>query len=942
MRRLRRRRAFGAVCVIAAVAGSAYAQLAITSPTAQTNGSIPQSAPGRLVFSIRNTSTGTITINSITAPGGPFAGKLPATPPGCMGVTVGRLDNPGAQAATLAPNQQQQYIASTTSGFAVSPADCTWTINSDAGAFSVTTSFITSTLPGSAEVQPMTMDFGSQFVGNTETQDLVVSNYSASGSGVAMLGDTSGRFTFDTSVCGAGNTLMCPFTVPASGAAVQLPVICNPMMSFSSPTNVSIYSYGGGSGGMVLLGTTQLQNCVGGNAIQIQNAPISIITTLGQTGAGSAHIISLSGTGNLDGASLTSSDPSFHFNSFGCTTQTCNPGVALPTDLTIECIGSSAQTTATLTVYGSGVGSDAGQVTCVAMGSTGTLGAMPNPVDFMQVDVGTTPTQNLTLYNSGGSPVSGVYVDPPTNTTDWSISGCPMTAPCTIGAGSSQDVTVTFHPQSHGDRSTTTTVHASGPILPISVSLQGTGMGGVMSITDPSGPPYELDFGTIPRGQPFTRTLTVSNIGNKTFSATVTGAAAPYSITPTTSQMISPLANQNYTVTCQSTTAGASNPGSLAVMSDAYLGSNASVSLKCAIADTAVQVMPQQFDFGEVRTGTPTRTLMVTVTNPASASVAAHITSMQLRESRTGLSISPATTDKTLQPGESTTAMLVLMTAADSDLTGEFLDITVDSAMLSLPVTGKVVTAKSRVVPAMIDLGTACVGTQVSQVVMLSNEGTATLAVDRPTMDMSFVASTSITTYPSALPPMMSISAEVAPVSSAAGKLSGTLTWDDDVPSHYQVPVTVETVSSGTAISPALLDFGSVAVDAAAFPQHITIENCDLDATDVTIKAITTHASPVGAWVLEPRLGYKKTLPPHEKQAITVTFRPPARGRYEADLEVVTSVGPKTIKLRGDAVGRDFDNTSFYACACETPQSPAKGWPIFVAVLFVIVRRRRR
>jgi hypothetical protein len=407
------------------------------------------------------------------------------------------------------------------------------------------------------------------------------------------------------------------------------------------------------------------------------------------------------------------------------------------------------------------------------------------------------------------------------------------------------------------------------------------------------------------------------------------------------SQLVTPLSQKDYTVTCESQTASASNDQTLSVTSNAQFNSSASVSVKCAIADTSVQINPQQFDFGEVRTGSPRRELMVTVTNPAGGAPA-HVTSKQLREPRTGLSLEPAMTDRPLQPGESTSATLVLTTEVDSDLTGELLDITVDSAMLSLPVTGKVVTAASSITPQAIDLGTACVGTTVMGDVTLSNDGTATLQVEQPSVDMSFIASVpGNMTFPSPLQPGMQLTATVEPIVTTKGAVNGTFTWDDDATSQaYQLPVKVEYIDSGTAISPALLDFGSISVDAAGFPKHVNIENCDLMSTDITIKAIRTQNSPVGAWVLEPRLGYKKTLPPHEKQAITVTFRPPARGRYEADLEVETSVGPKTIHLRGDAVGRDFDNTSFYACAC-TSLSPSRGWPILAAILFVIFRRRR-
>jgi hypothetical protein len=294
-----------------------------------------------------------------------------------------------------------------------------------------------------------------------------------------------------------------------------------------------------------------------------------------------------------------------------------------------------------------------------------------------------------------------------------------------------------------------------------------------------------------------------------------------------------------------------------------------------------------------------------------------------------------------LQPGESASAEVQLTTASDSDLAGELLDIHVDGAMLALPVSGKVVTPRSHVVPAELDLGTACVGRQVTGTAMLINDGTATLNVDPPQMDMSFIASSPPgTSYPLALSPTSAASATVSPAMSATGKIEGTLTWHDDVPNDYAIPVKLDYVTSGTALSPAALDFGTVDVDDPGFPQHITLENCDLAPAKVAIKAMNTKQGTVGAWVLEPRLGYEKTLLAHDQQGITVTFKPPARGRYEANLEIGTDAGPRTIHLSGDAIGRDFDHTSFYACACSGSGAPSRGWPIALA-LVAIVRRRR-
>jgi hypothetical protein len=373
------------------------------------------------------------------------------------------------------------------------------------------------------------------------------------------------------------------------------------------------------------------------------------------------------------------------------------------------------------------------------------------------------------------------------------------------------------------------------------------------------------------------------------------------------------------------------------MMPDADAGSDAGSDAGGGSA--AVDVTPTSLDFGEVRIDTPPPSFTIMVTNRATSSAAAQITSFDLREHRMGLVLDAPTTPLSIAPGASQTAMLTLETAEDTILDGEYVDIIVDGATVELPVTGRVVTPSSRVVPEELDLGTACVGTQVSGNVMLINDGTATLAVDPPQMDQSFVASSPGT--PLALPPTMSITATVSPAMNAAGLLAGTMTWHDDVPSDYEIPVMLEYVVSGTALSPRGLDFGSVEVDDPAPSQSLKLQNCDLDPSSIKIESLQTKPGTLGAWVIDPHVGYTKQLASHEEQAVTVTFQPPARGRYEAELTLRTIDGRQVVHLVGDATGRDFERTSFYACACNAPGPPVRGWPIVVAIAIVISRRRR-
>jgi hypothetical protein len=607
---------------------------------------------------------------------------------------------------------------------------------------------------------------------------------------------------------------------------------------------------------------------------------------------------------------------------------------------------------ATLTVTHSLGGSASATVYCTPNNTPGALFVDTTTIDFGEVAVGSMGSgkQPLHIENVGGSTLSGIAITfPGTNGQHYYADECTTSSTCTLnasgGSNSSKDVTIWFKPLVHGSLDSSLHVAASGSGSGTDVMTNATGLGGVMVVTAPSSAtlpdPYHLDLGTIPIGQIAPGTISVRNDGNALFTATITGTAAPYTLTPS-SDAVAETVTRNFAVTCSSPAPSANNDQDWTLTSDAYLGSPQTISVSCAIANTMITVNPLAFDFGEVRFGSPAQEMTVTIANPTANASAALIESMQLHEARTGLSlVPPTTTNFSLGVGSSTTAVLRLETAQDSDLTGEFLDIDVDDANLQLPVRGKVVTPHSRVVPDLLDLGTACTGTQVSGTVMLINDGTATLGVEPPQMSESFLAATPGALFPLALPPSMSVTAEVSPTVSANGALDGMLTWRDDVPSLYEVPVILEYISSGTALSPRALDFGVVAVGMPPTSQRVNLENCDPEPSKITVKSLRGIRGPIGAWQLEPKVGYEKQLGAHETQAVSVAFKPPGRGRYEAELQIITRAGSQTVLLVGEATGRDFDETSFYTCACSAPGAPWGGWPLPAALVAIIARRRR-
>jgi uncharacterized protein (TIGR03382 family) len=296
----------------------------------------------------------------------------------------------------------------------------------------------------------------------------------------------------------------------------------------------------------------------------------------------------------------------------------------------------------------------------------------------------------------------------------------------------------------------------------------------------------------------------------------------------------------------------------------------------------------------------------------------------------------------TLHPNDVVTATITLAPAHDADLAGANFVVHVDGTTLSYPITGKVVTPHSRIAPAQLDLGTACVGEQISGSEMLINDGTATLRVEPPSMDHSFLPLfDNPSTYPTDLAPGKSATISITPATSTSGPMHGTLTWSDNVPDTYTVDVDLTYIADGTAVSPSQLDFGNVFLSTEAFRQAIVLENCGADVTMVTIKGLTATQGSSSAWNASPRPSSMPfTLAPREKLTISTGFSPKSRGVYRAHLDLDLNGTPQSVDLVGEGIGLDPDKTSFYACACSGPGAPQAAWP-FVLVLVVVLRRRR-
>ncbi len=936
------------VGVTVALATLAWGDYTTTSNPGDAD-NVPIGQTARAVVSIRNTGTATRTITGI-AKGNPQLGN-------CLSQIMPSTLTGTTFPVTLAPNAQLQILvqAAFSSGdLVVGPPGCVFDIEDMSGTPFETFSVTFSNVGGSAwELQPHVMNFGTQSGFEVQTA-LVLNHDTIAGTYMsAVIMDPTGTFTFQSPCMGlqacAGGTMI------ASGSAQQLQIKCDPTMGGARTATLGLFGSGGPGSGAQL--ASMMLTCTGtGSGSGSGSGMIDIVPTMvdisGPMGTPTMVPVMIDYNGSAGGWRMTgadiNSDPGnvFAFVASGCSGHTCSfvaPDRALPTTLDITCTPGTTTTTATMIAQGEGGANDFDMATLRCLSGSGgspTLIASPNPVFAGSYSVNmSSPPQTLTLTNGGSGSLTAQITEPASG--EWSASTC-VSSPCTLnGFGSATTVDVVFTPAMPGDRSANFVITNNGTQDPVNVGLVGSGSGATLEVTAPPMPSYTIDFGTIPRGSSPQRPLTMLTTGNIPITVDVTAPSAPFSL-GATQFSLSPGIPGGTTVTCSSPTAGGPFTQTISFTSNAYMMDTSSITARCEIADTDLEVDPTPFDFGEVRVGSPTAELAFTLRNPsATASLVIH--SMRLSSSSAGLSLdAPINTNVTLGPGEVRSARLLLDSGTEVDLAGHSLLISVDSSMLSFPITGKVVRAHVRVVPEELDLGTACVDSQVIGQVLMINDGTATLTMQRPTMTNSFSAVLQDPTdYPAPLFANDTAMVGVTPSASTSGPLDGSLSWDVDAPgAPFQVPIHLEYIADGAAVSPGRVAFGVVAVETRSERKTIRLENCGTAPVTLDLAGIKSRTGGTKVWDVQPNRG-TIVLPPDGVQMIGVEFAPLRRGSYAATIVLSIDGAPRPIEIFGDASGPILEPTSFYACSCSGPSAPSRGWPVVLALVLVSRRRRR-
>ncbi len=195
------------------------------------------------------------------------------------------------------------------------------------------------------------------------------------------------------------------------------------------------------------------------------------------------------------------------------------------------------------------------------MPSQGSVISLSGNMNFGSTSIGSSSNRTLTISNIGTEPFNVTSITAPTGfSANWSG---------TIAAGDSENITVTFEPDSEINYQGSIVVNNNADSGNYTISCSGTGVDNSgSSAISLSG---NLNFGNVNIGDTESRTLTISNTGTESFN--VSGISPPTGFTANWSGTIAAGDSENITVTFQPTSE-LNYQGSIVVNHDADSGSN--------------------------------------------------------------------------------------------------------------------------------------------------------------------------------------------------------------------------------------------------------------------------------------------------------------------------------------------------------------------------------
>ncbi len=271
--------------------------------------------------------------------------------------------------------------------------------------------------------------------------------------------------------------------------------------------------------------------------------------------------------------------------------------------------------------------------------SKGALQVTPNSINFGNVGVGSSASQNLIVSNHGSGKITLTKVL--ANGSEFGISG--FSGPTVLAPGKSMQLTAAFKPMSAGQQNGSISITTASQASQVVASLTGMGATTALTMT-----PSNVSFGNVSVGSPSTQTLRLTNDGNESVSIksvsvsgkgfSVSGLSTPQTLTP----------NQSVVFTAEfDPKAAGEESGTISVTAS---GGVVAVNLTGVGVTPSAQLVPSttSVPFGNVKVGT-TATQQVTLKSTGNSTV--DIASVSL--SGSGYTMSGVTSHTILAPDQS-------------------------------------------------------------------------------------------------------------------------------------------------------------------------------------------------------------------------------------------------------------------------------------------------
>jgi len=501
-------------------------------------------------------------------------------------------------------------------------------------------------------VSPSSINFGSVTVNSTSSTTFVVMNDGASNLSLDSVRSNLSQVV----VSGPALPLM---LTPGTGVSFKVTFQATSATTFTG----SIIIKAGHRGGQV---TNLSVSGTGVNAVTPPPPATYLLSpsanslafghqTVGTTGS-LPFTFTNTGTGSVSISQVMATGTGYSVSGFsGAVTLAPGQSLALVVSFAPLAVGSFS---GSVTVVSTATNSPASiALSGTGVASTLLLSTIPTSLSFGNQSVGSSASQNVTLTNTGNSSVTVSQVTP--SGSGFSLSA--ISLPLTLSAGQTASFSVAFAPAAAGSVSGTIGVVSNATNSPATISLSGTGVKPMISVT-----PASVSFGNVTLGVTNTQTVTIQNPGTATLTvsqASLTGAG--YSLSGLTTPLsLAPNGSTSFNV-------GFAPASARSFAGTVTLTNNANSALSIPLSGTGVAATlqlsanPTSLSFGSLSTGS-SATQTVTVSNTGNASV----TISQITAIGTGFRLSSIGLPVTLSAGQTTSFGVSFAPASAGSVTG--------------------------------------------------------------------------------------------------------------------------------------------------------------------------------------------------------------------------------------------------------------------------------